>query len=62
MSRPEGLLETRHRVLQSDLALLRRETTLVLDSGATFLGPGAARLLLPDVRLGYTQADWPSQN
>ena len=43
-----GDLETRHRVLQADLvALLRPETTLVLDlRGATFLGPAAARLLL----------------
>ena len=43
-----GDLETRHRVLQADLvALLRRESTLVLDlRGATFLGPAAARLLL----------------
>src|SRR5664279_1102441 len=43
-----GDLETRHRVLQADLvALLRLETTLVLDlRGATFLGPAAARLLL----------------
>ena len=43
-----GDLETRHRVLQADLvALLRRDSTLVLDlRGATFLGPAAARLLL----------------
>ena len=43
-----GDLENHHRVLQADLvALLRPETTLVLDlRGATFLGPAAARLLL----------------
>ena len=43
-----GNLETRHRELKAALvALLRPDTTLVLDlRGATFLGPGAARLLL----------------
>jgi anti-anti-sigma regulatory factor len=43
-----GDLETRHRVLQADLfALLRPDSTLVLDlRGTTFLGPAAARLLL----------------
>ena len=43
-----GDLETRHRVLQADLvALLRPDSTLVLDlRDATFLGPAAARLLL----------------
>ena len=43
-----GDLEARHRELKADLvALLRPDTTLVLDlRGATFLGPGAARLLL----------------
>ena len=43
-----GDLETRHRELKADLvALLRPDTTLVLDlRGTTFLGPGAARLLL----------------
>jgi anti-anti-sigma factor len=43
-----GDLETRRQELKADLvALLRPETTLVLDlRGATFLGPAAARLLL----------------
>ena len=44
----EGDLEARPRELEADLGVrLCRDTTLVLDlRGATFLGAGAARLLL----------------